>query len=442
MRVSSCCATAFVLISALVTTAVAADWPQWLGPQRDGLTEETGLLKEWPDGGPEQIWLFEDCGYGYAGFSIVDGVLFTMGGRPTAADHAPSEAAQDGEDAEADQQVERKCQLIALDANNGKERWHVDLGPMLENDWGGGPRSTPTVVDGRIYALGGKGVLVCADAKTGREIWRTDLQTDLNGTEPNWGYSESVLVDGDKVLCTPGGADGAIAALDRATGKVLWRATELDDTAHYSSIIKANINGQPQYVQLLETRVVGVSPDDGRLLWQSDFPGRVAVIPTPIVVGNKVFVTAGYGAGCSLVEIGPDNEPTELYDEKARKLMKNHHGGVVRVGDYLYGHSDGSGWICMAFDTGAQEWREREILGKGAIGYADGMLYCVGEDDGQVALVEASPEGWEEHGRFTLEPQTTIRSDRGKIWVHPVIADGKLYLRDQDKLYCYDVKAK
>jgi outer membrane protein assembly factor BamB len=263
----------------------------------------------------------------------------------------------------------------------------------------------------------------------------------LSGTEPSWGYCESVLLDGDKVLCTPGGKDGAIAALDRATGKVLWRATELDDTAHYSSILKADINGQPQYVQLLETRVVGLSPDDGRLLWESPFPGRVAVIPTPIIVGNKIFVTAGYGAGCSLVEISPENVATELYDDKARKLMKNHHGGVVRVGDHLYGHSDGTGWICMDFNTGKREWRERDILSKGAIAYADGMLYCVGEDDGQVALIEASPEGWEEHGRFTLDPQTTIRSDRGKIWVHPVIANGKLYLRDQDKLYCYDITA-
>lgn len=430
MRVSARRTAAFLCLWTLVTSAVAADWPQWLGPRRDGLTKETGLLKEWPEAGPERVWLFEDCGYGYAGFSIVDGMLYTMGGRPTAAD---GEAAED---------AEKKCQLIALDANTGKERWHVDLGPMLENDWGGGPRATPTVVDGRVYAMGGKGVLVCADAKSGQEFWRTDIQQDLKGTEPNWGYCESVLIDGDKVLCTPGGPDGAIAALDKETGEVLWRATELDDTAHYSSIIKADINGQPQYVQLLEQRVVGISPDDGRLIWESPFPGRVAVIPTPIVVGNKIFVTAGYGAGCSLVEISPENEPTELYDDKARKLMKNHHGGVVRVGDYLYGHSDGTGWICMDFLTGERKWRERDILSKGAISYADGMLYCVGEDDGQVALIEASPEGWEEHGRFTLDPQTTIRSDRGKIWVHPVIANGKLYLRDQDKVYCYDVKAK
>ena len=412
-------ATALLLsILATFTTAGAADWPRWLGPHRDGISNETGLLKSWPEAGPEREWLFENAGSGYAGFSIVDGKLFTMAGR------------------------DDKCQLIALDASTGKELWSTDLGPMLTNDWGDGPRSTPTVENGLVYALGGKGNLVCVRAADGSEVWRTNLIDDLDGTEPNWGYAESVLLDGDQLLCTPGGKEGEIAALDKATGKVRWRATELDDTAHYSSIVRAEINGQPQYVQLLEKRLVGISPDDGRVLWQTDFPGRVAVIPTPLVDGNKVFATAGYGAGCSLVEISPTNEATELYDGKARKLMKNHHGGVLRIGDDLYGHSDGSGWICMDFATGQQKWREREILGKGAIAYADGMFYCLGEDDGEVVLIDASPEGWQEHGRFTLDPQTTIRKDRGKIWTHPVIANGKLYLRDQDLIYCYDVKAK
>jgi len=411
---------AALLLSILTTlsSVSANDWPQWQGPHRDGMTEETGLMKSWPEGGPERVWLFENCGSGYAGFSIVGDKLFTMAGR------------------------DDKCQLIALDANTGKELWSVELGPMLENDWGNGPRSTPTVENGFVYALGGKGTLVCVRAKDRSEVWRTNLIDDLAGTEPNWGYAESVLLDGDLLLCTPGGKEGAIAALDKATGKVRWRATELDDTAHYSSILRAEINGQPKYVQLLEKRLVGVSPDDGRLLWQSEFPGRVAVIPTPIVQGNKVFATAGYGAGCTLVEISPENEATEVYDEKTRKRMKNHHGAVIRVGDYLYGHSDDVGWICMDFATGEQKWREREVLGKGAIAYADGMFYCLSEDDGQVALIDASPDGWQEHGRFTLDPQTKIRSDRGKIWTHPVVANGKLYLRDQDLVYCYDVKTK
>jgi outer membrane protein assembly factor BamB len=178
------------------------------------------------------------------------------------------------------------------------------------------------------------------------------------------------------------------------------------------------------------------------LLWQEPFPGRVAVIPTPIVHNNKAFATAGYGAGCTLVEISPDNQVTVLYDDAAKKLMKNHHGGVIRIGDNLYGHSEGVGWLCMEFATGKKIWSEKEVLGKGAIGYADGRFYCLGEDDGQVVLIDASPDGWQERGRFTLNPQSEIRADRGKIWVHPVIVDGKLYLRDQDLIYCYDVKAK
>jgi outer membrane protein assembly factor BamB len=413
----------FACFCLLILSARAAgateDWPQWQGPHRNCLSDATGLLKSWPEGGPRQRWLFENCGAGYAGFSVVDGRLFTMGGR------------------------EGVCQLLALDANTGEELWAVPMGPMLTNDWGDGPRSTPAVEGGRVYALGGKGVLVCVRATDGGEIWRVDLVGDaIGGTEPNWGYCESVLVDGELVLCTPGGERGAIAALDKNTGAVRWRATELDDPAHYASIVRADIHGQPQYVQLLFKRLVGVAPEDGRVLWQSEFPGNVAVIPTPIVHGDKVFATAGYGAGCTLVEISPDNQPTELYDDQAKKLMKNHHGGVIRVGEYLYGHSDGVGWLCMDFATGEQIWREREALGKGAIGYADGMFYCLSEDDGEVVLIDASPEGWQEHGRFRLEPQSEIRKDRGKIWTHPVIVDGKLYLRDQDLLYCYDVKAE
>jgi len=418
MNVATRPAAALLLFLLTSASAAAADWPQWQGPNRDSMTAETGLLKAWPEAGPERTWLFENCGSGYSGCAIVGDKLYTMGGR------------------------DDKCQLVALDANTGKELWSTDMGPMLKNDWGDGPRATPTVEKGLIYTMSGKGMLVCVRAADGRQVWRTSLLDDLAGTEPNWGYCESVLVDGDRLLCTPGGKQGAIVALDKATGKVRWRASELDDTPHYSSIVRAEPNGQPQYVQLLEKRLVGISPDDGRVLWQSDFPGRVAVVPTPIVHGNKVFATAGYGAGCTLVEISPANEATEMYDERARKRMKNHHGGVIRVDEYLYGHSDGSGWLCMAFATGEQKWREREILGKGAIAYADGMFYCLSEDDGELVLIDASPEGWQEHGRFTLDPQTEIRSDRGKIWTHPVIAGGKLYLRDQDLVYCYDVKAK
>lgn len=408
---------AFIALICIATSSIAQthDWPQWRGPTRNGLTDETGLLKSWPEGGPQRLWLFDNCGAGYAGPAVVDGRLFILGAR------------------------DEICYLLAIDVDSHRELWSVALGPALENDWGDGPRSTPTVDSGMVYALGGKGVLVCVRATDGREIWRVRMQ-DFGGREPQWGYSESVLIDGDMLVCTPGGDDGAIVALDKYTGRLRWQADELNEVAHYSSIVKGEFHGRPQYVQLLVSRLVGLAPEDGRLLWQVDWSGRVAVIPTPLIHDGKVFATSGYGAGCTLVDVGADNEPTPLYDERTMKLMKNHHGGVILFGDHLYGHSDNVGWLCMEFATGKQIWRERSALGKGAIGYADGRFYCLSEDDGEVVLIDASPDGWQEHGRFTLAPQTQIRSDRGKIWVHPVIVGGKLLLRDQDLLYCYDVK--
>jgi outer membrane protein assembly factor BamB len=185
--------------------------------------------------------------------------------------------------------------------------------------------------------------------------------------------------------------------------------------------------------------VVGFDLGDGGLIWSTPFPGRVAVIPTPIVRGNEVFVTAGYGAGCLKVRIGEDNSVEQLYDNN---IMVNHHGGVVLVGDHLYGHSDGKGWTCQNFETGERVWMERSALGKGSVAYADGRLYCYSEDTGEVVLAAASPEGWQEHGRFTLEPQTEQRKSQGKIWTHPVVADGRLYLRDQELLFAFDVKER
>jgi outer membrane protein assembly factor BamB len=327
-------------------------------------------------------------------------------------------------------------QLIAIDVNRGREVWHADIGPVFRNSWGDGPRNTPTVDDGHVYALSAAGTLVCVRARDGREVWRVTMES-LGGQTPNWGYAESPLVDGDVVLCTPGGPQGAVAALNKRTGELLWQSKELTDGAHYSSIVRGEFHGQPQYVQLLQQRLVGLSPNDGKLLWEVGWPGETAVIPTPIVHDNHVFATSGYGAGCMLVEINPQNEATKVYENK---IMKNKHGGVVRVGDNLYGYSDEVGWLCMNFQTGDRVWREREALGMGAIGYADGKLYCIDQSEGNVVLIDASPEGWTERGRFTLSPLSPNRSPRGGIWVHPVVVDGKLFLRDQELLYCYDVK--
>ncbi len=391
--------------------ATALDWPQWRGPDRTDLSKETGLLKKWPEGGPKQVWIYKDAGKGYAGPAIVGGKLYTMGTR---------------DESEV---------LLALDANTGKELWAAKLGKILGNKWGDGPRGTPAVAGDRVYALGGQGSLICAQAKDGQIIWQRTMQ-ELGGTVPFWGYTESVLVDGNQVVCSPGGPQGAIVAFDKATGKTLWQSKELTDNVHYSSLIAAEHNGQHQYIKLTEKSVAGVAAKDGKLLWRSDWPGKVAVIPTPIFKDGFVYVSAGYGAGCKLIKLEAGGQATDVYDNK---VMKNHHGGVILVGEHLYGHSDGPGWVCQNFKTGAEVWAAKN-LGKGAIGYADGMFYCVDEGNGTVALIDASPQGWQEHGRFKLDPQSTIRSHDGRIWTHPVIVNGKLYLRDQDLIYCYDVK--
>jgi outer membrane protein assembly factor BamB len=407
--------TRFVLvasIAATIATRFAADWPQWRGPLRNDVQVEKGLSKQWPAEGPKRVWLFEKAGAGYAGFSVVGSQLFTMGTR-------------DGKEV-----------LLALDANSGKELWVAQIGDVLDNNWGDGPRGTPTVDGDRVYALSGQGNLACASIKDGKVLWTTKMQ-DLGGKTPGWGYTESVLVDGNQVVCTPGGSAGTVAALDKMSGKTLWQSSEWTEGAQYSSIVPAEINGQKQYVQLVMNSFAGINPTNGKVLWKADFPGRTAVIPTPIVSGNNVLVTAGYGVGAKMVEIGKGNEVKIVYENK---VLKNHHGGAVLVGDHVYGHSDGVGWVCMEFKTGNQVWAERNALGKGALAVADGMLYCVDEGKGTVVLAAAAPTGWKESGRFTLDPQSKTRSPQGRIWTHPVIANGKMYLRDQEYIYCFDVK--
>ncbi len=402
----------FACLLVTLASAPALDWAQFRGPDGSDVSKETGLLKQWPEGGPKQVWLYKDAGSGYSGFSVVAGKLFTMGTR-------------DGNEI-----------LLALDAATGKELWAAVLGKILTNNWGDGPRGTPTVDGGRVYALGGQGALVCANAADGKVIWTVSMK-DLGGKTPGWGYTESVVIDGAQVVCTPGGASGTIAALDKMTGKALWQSKEITDGAQYSSIVAASINGEKQYVQLTMQTYFGVSAKDGAVKWRLPFPGKTAVIPTPIVRDNLVFVNAGYGVGCQLAEVKAGNEAAVVYENKT---MKNHHGGVLLLGENLYGYSDGIGWLCMDFKTGNQVWAERSKLGKGAATCADGMLYLLDEGSGTVVLIKASPKGWAEHGRFKLDPQTTIRNPQGRIWTHPVISGGKLYLRDQDLIFCFDVK--
>ena len=389
-------AIAFLATAVLTATPLlSADWPQWRGAGRVGHSPDTSILAPWPKSGPKQAWVFKDAGIGYSSFSIVGTRLFTMGAR------------QESE------------QVICLDATTGKELWATSLGPVYENNWGDGPRSTPTVDGDHLYALSATGILACLNIKDGTEVWKVDVVKSLGGELQGWGYTESVLIDGDHVICTPGGQQGTMAALHKKTGAVVWQSSKLKGPAQYSSPIRIEVNGQPQYAQLLMNKVVGIAPKDGALLWETSFPGRVAVIPTLVFHDNSVYATAGYGTGCQMIKLD-GAEPEVVYEEKS---ITNHHGGVIVVDGKIYGHSD-----------------KDESLGKGTCTYAAGHLICVDENDGTVVLATAKPDKWQEISRFKLAPQTSIRKKEGRIWSHPVVVNGRLYLRDQDLIFCYNVQ--
>ncbi len=409
-----------LLVAALSLGSLAAapsqktgtrDWPAWRGPERNGISRETGLLREWPEGGPRLLWTASGLGEGFSTPSVAGGVIYVMGNR-------------DGQEL-----------VLALDAAaEGKELWATPLGDVRHTGSGyPGPRSTPTVDGERLYVLGLNGDLACLSTRSGRIIWKRDLKAEFGGVTPNWGYSESVLVDGPWVLCTPGGKQATIAALNKTNGKTVWEA-KIGDEAGYSSILAAQIRGVKQYLQLTDAGLVGVDAQHGKLLWRYDaMANQTANIATPLCVGDRVFAATGYGAGGGLAEVKRDGDAFEASQVYFTKQMKNHHGGMVVVDGYLYGCNDPGLLTCLDFATGEMKWSDRGP-GKCSLVYADGMLYARGET-GTVSLVEATPTGYRLHGRF----EQPGRSD-APSWPHPVIADGKLYLRDQDKLLCYDVR--
>jgi outer membrane protein assembly factor BamB len=294
-------------------------------------------------------------------------------------------------------------------------------------------------VDGDLlFAVAQYGEVACLNAADGKARWRKHYIGDFGAELPEWGFSGMPLVDGERVILPTGGKAGTVVALNKNTGELVWRSKGLTDNVHYSSPIVEVIGGIRQYIQLTETSVAGIAADDGRLLWRAPRKGTVAVIPTPIYEEPYLYVTSEYGIGCNLFQISHSNGKFTTRQVYANKVMANHHGGVIKVGEHVYGHSTGKGWTCQDFKTGASVWEEKGKLGKGSIAYADGRFYLREETGkGTIVLIEASPAGYKEHGRFDQPDRTDKHS-----WPHPVIAGGKLYIRDQDVLLCYDVKAK
>jgi outer membrane protein assembly factor BamB len=333
--------------------------------------------------------------------------------------------------------------VFALDTKTGKEIWATKGGKPYENAWGDGPRATPTVDGDVLYALGANGDLLCLELANGKQRWQINFTKDLGGELPTWGYTESPLIDGNRLICTPGGDNGTFAALDKKTGKVVWRSTGLKDPAAYSSIVVGTVGNVRQYIQMTEKGVVGVSAKDGQLLWQSELAfNNTAIVPTPIFHENQVYVSSGYAAGGGLLKLSAAGQGTKAEQIWANRVMVNHHGGVLRVGEHVYGFSDGKGWTCQSFKTGEKVWDGKGKLGKGSLTCADGRLYLYDESDGTCVLIDASPTGWNESGRFKIPRETQLPRKSGLIWTHPVVANGRLYLRDQDLLFCFDVSAK
>jgi outer membrane protein assembly factor BamB len=382
----------------------APEWHQWRGPNRDGRSAETGLMQSWPPQGPPLAWKSAGAGIGYSSFSASGGRLFTMGGRGG------------------------REFVVAFDAATGKRVWETVHGAQFSNDRGDGPRGTPTIDGDRLYALGGSGDLSCLDVKTGRLLWRTNLVRDLGGRNITWGLSESPLVVGDRVLVQAGGPNAAIVALKTTDGSVLWR--NHSDEAGYSSAVLATVSGTTQAVFFTAERAIGVSVRDGRELWSYDrVANRTANIATPIVAGNRVFLSSDYGTGAALLELSPAGA-REVYFTRD---MRNHHSSSVLVGDHLYGFS-GSILTAMKLADGSVAWRDRSV-GKGSVIAADRRLYLYSEN-GVVGLAEPNPAGYREHGRFTID------SGALPTWSHPIVTGGKLILREQDNVYAYDVRQR
>jgi outer membrane protein assembly factor BamB len=412
-----------VLSLGLVSLAARADdWPQWRGPERSGVSKEKGLLKEWPKDGPKLLWEIKEAGGGFSTPAVVGDHLYMMSNR------------DDEESA------------VALSVKDGKPAWSTKVGKVGKNSGPQypGTRSTPTVDGDRVYVLGSDGDLACLGRDKGDIIWAKNLKKDFGGKPGAWAYAESVLVDGDTLVCTPGGKEATMVALNKKDGSVVWKcAVKEGDAAGYASSIIAPVGKVKQYVQFVSGGVIGVDAKTGKLLWRYNRTTDLAAnIPTPVFHDDCVFTsTSRKGSGLNRIKVKGDTVTSEevYFNETALNSI----GGVVRVGDYLYGTNAKGELVCMDFKTGEVKWHD-PCVGAASLCYADGMLYVRAQGGTgfvketakpQMALVVATPDGYQEKGRF----QQPDHGDR-PAWPHPVVANGRLYLRDQNVLLCYEVK--
>ncbi len=408
--------------------AKADDWPQWRGVNRNGISAETGLLAEWPESGPPLVWRVDGLGAGYSSISVADGRIFTLGDL------------EDGQYA------------IAMSESNGSLLWKTHLGPVHDHEYPG-PRATPTVDGDWVYVMSTEGKVACLNAETGKESWSRSLPDDFDGYmmrakgSYDWKFSESPLVDGDRVVVTPGHISAMLVALDKKSGEEIWRTQGGQigpvgvDGAGYSSSVVSEAGGTRQYVQLVGRGLISVDAASGKMLWgYNRVANNIANISTPIIKDDYVFSSSGYGTGAALVKVGKVGEDwvaEEIYFLEA-DTVQNHHGGLILHDDIIFtgtGHNRGFP-IALEFMTGEVAWGPERNKGENsaAISYADGRLYFRYQN-GLMILVEASPEGYHEKGSFMI-PDVEQHS-----WAHPVIANGRLLLREQGNLFSYDIRS-
>lgn len=395
-------------------TPAPGHWPQWHGPNRDNVSTETGLLKEWPQGGPRLLWKATGIGDGVSPVSVAGGLVFVLGVR------------------------EGTEYVTALDGG-GRLVWSQPIGPSA-------PefalmrivsQRAPTVDDDRLYAFKHTGVLYCLRSSDGREVWKKDYVRELRGQTESFGFFDAPMVEGDALICTPGGPQGTVAALDKAAGHLLWQSSELTDRASHAAIVPAEIGGVRQYIVLTNKSVAGIAAKGGELLWRADRQGKTIVPAPPIYHDGMVFVTSGYGVGFSAFGVSKVGGRFEVEERYTGKQLDNQYVAAIRVGDYVYGPHRG-GLKCIEFGSGKEIWEEQNA-GIGPMACADGHL-VLRNHKGPVTLLEATPEGYREKGRFVQPSQEQILSGKAWAWSYPVIAGGRLYLRDLDALFCYDLR--
>jgi hypothetical protein len=409
---------AIVLIAALgclTSICCGGSWPQFRGPNRDGKSAETGLLKEWPAGGPMLLWSVGGLGIGFSSVAIADGLICTTG------------------------MIDGEGFLFAYDPN-ARPLWRESYG----SEWKGshkGARTTPSVDGDRVYVFSGVGVMACFNAKTGKKIWEVDTLKEFNAKNIRWGMTGSPLIDGNKVYCTPGGQKGAVVALDKMTGRTVWTSPGSDELSAYSSLIWIERGGNRLLVNTMQRSIVGVSADDGRLLWRIPYQSSVdTAANTPVYSNGSIYVTSVVEReatiGGLMLELSPDGNSVQ--EKWSDQTLDCHHGGVVLVDGYLYGSNfkdiAKGDWVCLDWDTGKVMYETAWNGNKGSLVYADGMLYCYDENTGDVALLKAS------HKAFEIVSSFRVTAGSGEHWAHPAISDGRLYIRHGDALIAYDIK--